>query len=104
MHKRNFTLTSGDCLNDDAYSILAFDVRVEDDDVSVLLPEPEELDPVIGTSKWMVRQATAGLLEKGGADGIEIVGPDGDGESMPMTTSSNCGAQSVGCGSSKLDW
>ena len=61
------------------------------DEIAAELPE---VDAVIGTSKWMVRQATAELFEKGGADGIEIVGPDGDGESMPMTTSSNCGAQS----------
>ncbi|EMD41313.1 hypothetical protein CERSUDRAFT_146196 [Gelatoporia subvermispora B] len=102
MHKRNFTLTSGECLNDDAYSILAFDVRVEDGDIALLLPEPEDLDAVIGTSKWMVRQATAELLEKGSSGGIEIVGPDGDEDGTPATAS--CGTQGIACGSSKFDW
>jgi len=72
MHKRNFTLSSGVCLNDDSFSILTFDVRIEDEDVLLLLPDADELDAVIGTSKWMVRQATAALVDKG----IEVVGPD----------------------------
>ncbi|TFY53858.1 hypothetical protein EVJ58_g9202, partial [Rhodofomes roseus] len=50
MHKRNFTLKGGECLNDDAYNILTFDVRVEDDDISLLLPEVQELDELIGTT------------------------------------------------------
>lgn len=92
MHKRNYTLTSGECLNDDQYSILTFDVRVEGDELLLLLPEPDELDAVIGTSKWMVRQATAELLEKQAESSIEIVGP-GD------ATGGSCSA-----GDSKLDW
>ena len=91
MHKRNYTLTSGECLNDDQYSILAFDVKVEGDDLLLLLPEPDILDAVIGTSKWMVRQATAKLLEKQRESSIEIVGP-GD------------GGGSCSGGDSKLDW
>jgi len=79
-------LTSGACLNDDAYSILALDVRVEDEDVSLLLPESDELDAIIGTSKWMVRRATAALVDQGG---VEIVGPEKEG----------CGAMN-----SKLEW
>ncbi|OCH89826.1 nitrite reductase [Obba rivulosa] len=103
MHKRNFTLTSGDCLNDDAYSILAFDVRMEDEDISLLLPEPNALDAVIGTSKWMVRQATAELFEKGSTGGIEIVGPvDSDDEGMQGANS--CGAERPSCVGSKFDW
>lgn len=85
MHKRNFTLKSGACLNDDAYSILSFDVMVEGDDVLLLLPEAEELDSVIGTSKWMVRHATAALVD----GGVEIVGPEEGG----------CGGMDK-----KLDW
>ena len=94
MHKRNYTLNSGQCLNDDAYSILTFDVKVSssslspsgspslvtsdsDPDVYVLLPSMDELDALIGTSKWMVRQATAELLDRASGGGIEIIGPDG---------------------------
>ncbi|KAH9947040.1 nitrite reductase [Amylocystis lapponica] len=94
MHKRNFTLRSGDCLNDDAYSILAFDVRAEGEDLFLLLPEIDELDAVIGTSKWMVRQATAELIDKGSEGGVEIVGP---------TEEASCAGESA-CGDKKLDW
>jgi nitrite reductase (NAD(P)H) len=75
MHKRNYELKTGDCLNDEEYAILAFDVRVDDDTVMLLLPPEDELDAVIGTSKWMVRQATAEMYDRGGG-GVEIVGPE----------------------------
>ena len=94
MHKRNFTLKGGDCLNDDAYSILTFDVRVEGDDISLLLPEAEELDELIGTSKWMVKRQTADIVNKGIGDGIEVVNPD-----------AACSGQTTTCGGDpRLDW
>jgi nitrite reductase (NAD(P)H) len=94
MHKRNFSLTSGSCLNDDNYKILTFEVKVEDDgtdDISILLPEPEALEEVIGTGKWMVKSGTAKALDgvEHNVGGIELVGPD-------MSTSA--------CGGGKLDW
>ncbi|KAH9931317.1 nitrite reductase [Fomitopsis serialis] len=94
MHKRNFTLKGGDCLNDDNYNILTFDVRVEDDDISLLLPEAEELDELIGTSKWMVKRKTAEIIDKGLGDGVEVAGSD-----------TGCGGQSTACGGDpRLDW
>ena len=79
MHKRNFSLTSGECLNDDAYGVVTFAVKTEGDDLLLLLPEPSDLDAVIGTSKWMVRQAEAEVLHKmegvEEASAVEIVGP-----------------------------
>ncbi|KAI3622179.1 nitrite reductase [Moniliophthora roreri] len=90
MHKKNFGLSSGACLNDEAYSILTFDAKAEGDDIYVLLPEESELDQVIGTSKWMIRQATAKALNSG-AESIEIVGPpSGDGGNS--------------CGGGTLEW
>lgn len=59
LHKRNFSLDTGDCQNDEEYKILAFDVKEENGDLLVQLPPPEELDALIGSSKWMVRKATA---------------------------------------------
>ncbi|THU96328.1 nitrite reductase [Dendrothele bispora CBS 962.96] len=85
MHKKNFGLTSGNCLNDDAYSILTFDVK-EEGKILVLLPDESDLDPVIGTSRWMVRQATAKVLDSG-AQSVEIVGPP-----------------SESCSGGKLEW
>ncbi|KAI0338846.1 nitrite reductase [Trametopsis cervina] len=105
MHKRNFSLHSGSCLNDDQYSILAFDVQVDadSDDISVLLPESKELDALIGTSRWMVKRDTAKALDGEGQDidisgGVEIVGPPADSD-----IGGGCASESM-CGDSKLDW
>jgi nitrite reductase (NAD(P)H) len=71
MHKRNYELKTGDCLNDDEYSIIAFEVRADGD---------EELDAVMGTNKWLVRQATAEMIDRSSGGGVEIVGPDDENE------------------------
>ncbi|KDQ57287.1 hypothetical protein JAAARDRAFT_194442 [Jaapia argillacea MUCL 33604] len=102
LHKRNFRLTDGECLNDDDYSILAFDVKEESHNLFVLLPDSDELDAIIGTSKWMVRRATAEVVDRGGGDGIEIAGMI-DSEKQQDKPSSGCASQS--CGSNLvLDW
>lgn len=49
----NVKFRSGECLNDEDFSILSFDVKEENGDVYLRLPESDELDAVIGTSKWM---------------------------------------------------
>ena len=67
-HKRNFALTgtpeggasgkesAGTCLNDASLSIATFPVEERDDGwVYVKLPPVEELDGVLGTSKWKVK-------------------------------------------------
>jgi nitrite reductase (NAD(P)H) len=88
-------------MNDPEYKVLTFDVREENDDLVMLLPEPDELDAVIGTSKWMVRQATAEMFGRGGAGQVEIVGPGGP-ISIDTPGSSCTGGPS--CGDKKLDW
>ena len=108
MHKRNFSLTTGECLNDESYGIITFDVKIEGDEVHLLLPEAEELDGVIGTAKWMVRQATAEMLDRGlepnGESAIEIVGP-GEGVLQAENGASAAGCRtSPACGDKKLDW
>ncbi|KAG6907837.1 hypothetical protein DXG01_007219 [Tephrocybe rancida] len=72
LHKRNFTLDTGECLNDDDYQIITFEAKEVDGDILVKLPEPDLLDEVLGTSKWMVQQAQAQVK---GSKHIEIVGP-----------------------------
>lgn len=97
MHKRNFSLTTGACLNDDNYSIIAFEVRVEDGEISVLLPEPKELDQAIATSKWMVKRDTARTLDSGTSPEdsvIDIVGAKSE---------KIAGCESA-CGDTKLEW
>lgn len=81
------------------YSIISFDIKQENDDLLVLLPEPEDLDAVMGTSKWMVKQATAEVVSRGGR-GIEIATADGD-----STTTAACNGGGASCGgNSALEW
>ncbi|KIJ61882.1 hypothetical protein HYDPIDRAFT_176844 [Hydnomerulius pinastri MD-312] len=103
LHKRNFRLTDGECLNDMEYSIISFDVKQEGQDLLVLLPEFEQLDAVIGTSKWMVKQATAEVMSRGGGQGIEIAPLDES--SASHNTGSACGGSGTSCGGNPaLDW
>lgn len=101
LHKRNFRLTDGKCLNDEDFSIIPFDVKQEGDDLLVLLPDSDNLDAAIGTSKWMVKQASAELSLRGG-EGIEIAGV-GIGLSE---SGSACGGGQRSCsgGNASLDW
>ncbi|KAI6106917.1 hypothetical protein EDD16DRAFT_1489574 [Pisolithus croceorrhizus] len=101
LHKRNFRLDDGTCLNDIQYSIISFDIRKEGDDLQILLPEPEELDAVIGTSKWMVKQATAEVISRGGGQGIEIAAEHLGG---PPAATTGAGCDGGSCGDSTLDW
>ncbi|KAH9920537.1 nitrite reductase [Epithele typhae] len=104
MHKRNFNLATGECLNDDGYGVLAFDVKLEGDDLLLLLPDTDALDAVIGTSKWMVRQATAELLDRGLSDtsGIEIAAPVEEVQGGGAQTGGACDGS--GCGDGRLEW
>ncbi|KAG6895776.1 hypothetical protein C0992_012651 [Termitomyces sp. T32_za158] len=78
LHKRNFALTGGECLNDSDYQILTFDAREnpeEKEEIQLLLPPVEDLDSVIGTEKWLVRQAESEAFGLNAATQIEVVGP-----------------------------
>ncbi|CEL51481.1 nitrite reductase (NAD(P)H) large subunit [Rhizoctonia solani AG-1 IB] len=101
LHKRNFGLKGGNCSNDPEMKILTFDAQEKDGMISVLLPDSDALDSVIGTSKWMVRQATAQVYGKGSAGMIEIIGPDG--RVAPEIPQAGCVGGSS-CGDSKLEW
>jgi nitrite reductase (NAD(P)H) len=98
LHKRNFTLTGGDCLNDPQYQILAFDAREDPDgsgDIYLFLPPTDDIDAILGTEKWLVRQAHSEALGLNEATQIDIVGLQG------RTKPEAC--QSA-CGSNKLEW
>ncbi|KAF9219484.1 nitrite reductase [Gyrodon lividus] len=104
LHKRNFRLTDGECLNDKEYSIISFDVKQVGEDLLILLPEPEQLDAVIGTTKWMVRQASAEVISRGGGQGIEIAALDDS--PIQNTDLTACGGSGMSCGGGNptLDW
>ncbi|KAI0081228.1 nitrite reductase [Panus rudis PR-1116 ss-1] len=105
MHKRNFTLTNGSCMNDESYSILAFDVKVEEDDILLLLPDTSELDAVIGTSNWMIRQGNAaGAATDEQYGGVEIVGPSVGIVPAQGGVGYEQVVPAVSCGDTRLDW
>ncbi|KAI0770919.1 nitrite reductase [Trametes elegans] len=106
MHKRNFDIASGACLNDDAYGVLAFEVRADGDDLLLLLPDEAALDAAIGTSKWMVRQATAAVLEQSPNAAVEIVGPLEEGAPSGPQAPGTEAVKSCGgaCSGPHFDW
>lgn len=77
LHKRNFSLTCGKGLSDTEYDILAFQAREDpenENDIQLFLPPKQDIDAVLGTEKWVVRQAESEALELNGTTEIEFVG------------------------------
>jgi len=72
LHKRNFGLTSGEGLSDSNYKILAFDIKEENGNLMVLLPDQEVLDSVLGNEKWMVKRDTADALGRPAAGKLDL--------------------------------
>jgi nitrite reductase (NAD(P)H) len=80
LHKRNYTLTEGVCLNDADYQILTFEARENPDneeEIQLLLPPKDDIDAILGTEKWLVKQAQSEALGLNAATQIEIVGAQG---------------------------
>lgn len=48
LHKNTFSLETGACLTSDKYGITVFPVKVEGDEVRVLLPAPEQMSKQLG--------------------------------------------------------
>lgn len=95
LHKRNYTLTEGVCLNDADYQILTFEARENPDnadEIQLLLPPKDDIDAVLGTEKWLVRQAQSEALGLNAATQVEIVGAQGDMRSAG------------GCENNALEW
>ncbi|GAA98797.1 uncharacterized protein L969DRAFT_50632 [Mixia osmundae IAM 14324] len=102
LHKRGFQLETGECLNDEQFSIMSFEAREDADgtgDIEVLLPPKDALDAVLGTDKWLVKQAQSEALGLNAATQIKIVGPEGAREDEPEKAEGG-----GGCGSNKLEW
>uniref|UniRef100_Q9UVH8 Nitrite reductase [NAD(P)H] n=1 Tax=Hebeloma cylindrosporum TaxID=76867 RepID=Q9UVH8_HEBCY len=102
LHKRNFTLTDGTCLSDPDYEILAFEARANDaDDIEVLLPPVNDIDAVLGTDKWLVRQAESEALGLNEATQVEMVGINGH---SVASHEEQGGCASSACGDKRLEW
>jgi len=98
MHKRNYILTSdkeaggGKCVNDDQVSIATFPVEARGDEIWVKLPPEEELDGLLGTSRWKVKKEEV---------------PDVLSSLDKYTAKTKINFKNVtegGCGDTKLDW
>ncbi|KAJ7057863.1 nitrite reductase [Mycena amicta] len=90
LHKRNYTLSSGTCLNDTDYQILTFAARespTNPEHIQLFLPPAEDLDAVLGTEKWLIKQAESEALGLNAATQVQIVGTQGS-----------------ACGNSSLEW
>ncbi|KAJ7594501.1 NADPH nitrite reductase [Mycena floridula] len=73
LHKRNFSLKEGKCFNDGEYQVLAFEAREAAGKIEVLLPPVDDLDRVLGTDKWIVRQAQSEAIGLNSAAQVDIV-------------------------------
>jgi len=49
LHKKTFSLETGECLSDEEYSVKVFPVKVEGIDVFLLLPPADQLDALLAT-------------------------------------------------------
>lgn len=123
LHKRNFTLDNGDCTNDEEYKILAFEAKEENGAIFLRLPPGDQLDALIGSAKWMVRQADARVMgaisatklkdskatfgdgEASKATSIEIIGPSAEVDEDKSVAGTDCesGESHRGCGGA-LEW
>jgi nitrite reductase (NAD(P)H) len=94
-------------LSDPDYQIIAFEARVVDDDddesggddIQLLLPPKDDIDAVLGTERWIIRQAESEALGLNAATQVEMVGIHGVG------SKSEEGDLTGGvCGDKRLDW
>ena len=64
LHKKTFSLDSGECLTSDTEDIRVFPVKVEGDDVLVKLPATEQLDAVLATGHFCEGESCASVNAK----------------------------------------
>jgi nitrite reductase (NAD(P)H) len=85
LHKRNFEMggeNAGKCGGDDSLNIATFEAEEREDGfVYVKLPPVEELDAVLGTEKWKIKEGDdvkerERLAEKKGKKGLIVNGKD----------------------------
>jgi nitrite reductase (NAD(P)H) len=97
-------------LSDPDYQIIAFEAQVlkADDDessdvIQLLLPPKDDIDVVLGTERWIIRQAEseAAALGLNAATQIEMVGLHGPGS---KSEEGNLVGGVVQCGDKRLEW
>lgn len=63
LHKKPFSLKTGESLSGEEYALKVFPVRVENDDVFVKLPPEEQLNALLATDLHCIKPATGEVLE-----------------------------------------
>ena len=93
-------------MSDPDYQIIAFEARVVDDeesgggDIQLLLPPKDDIDAVLGTEKWIIRQAESEALGLSAATQVEMVGIHGLGNESEERNL----AGGPPCGDKRLEW
>ena len=80
MHKKNFALATGECMTDEDLSLPVFPVKVQGDDVFVLLPPTSELDAKLATDLYKI--CASGC--SGGCGGSSSASKEAEGDKVLM--------------------
>lgn len=91
-------------MSDPDYEIIAFEARVLDGsgDIQLLLPPKDDIDAVLGTERWLIRQAESEALGSNAATQVEMVGISGLGASKSEEEHLACAVGA--CGDKRLEW
>ena len=94
-------------MSDPDYQIIAFEARVlvafddeSGDMIQLLLPPKDDIDAVLGTERWIIRQAESEALGLNATTQIEMVGIHGLGS---MSEEGNRVVVPL-CGDKRLEW
>jgi hypothetical protein len=55
LHKKPFSLETGECLSDEEFALKVFPVKVEHENVFIQLPPKEQLDALLATELHCIR-------------------------------------------------
>jgi hypothetical protein len=68
LHKRSFSLQTGDCVSGDDLSVKVFPVKIADEGVFLLLPPKDQLDALLATRLHCVRDCRSHRSSTGDVD------------------------------------
>lgn len=93
-------MTDGKCISDPDYKILSFEARENEsgNGIELLLPPKDDMDAVLGTEKWLIRQAESEAQGLNFAAQVQMVGMNGHSNDEKASNGF------MACGDSRLDW
>ena len=90
-------------MSDPDYQIITFEARADESsngDIQLLLPPKDDMDAVLGTERWFIRQAESEALGLNAATQVEMVGIHGLGSESEEGNLVGGAA----CGDKRLEW